>query len=334
MATIRDVARLAKVSAGTVSRVLNHSDNVNEDLRRRVRAAAAELAYTPPARGDSTVVSTIGFLLASAYLPAQDDLMNPFWRQVLRGAEREAARCGIRLRYRTLNADTASAGLDAVLLVGSATDELLGAVVGLRIPTVLIDFKSRHYATDSILSDGLDGARVAVEHLLANGHRRIAFVGGPMTSPEAGIQAVPALQHRYLGYRMALAAAGIAFDPALIAPCHLRPDDVTAATGALLSRTTCTAMFCANDQTAAGAIRVLNSAGMRVPQDVSVIGFDDEIAPHTTPPLTTMRVAQAAMGRIGVRRLLARAKNPGEPPFTITLPVDLVERASVVRHRS
>lgn len=340
MATTRDVARLAKVSAGTVSRVLNHSDNVNEDLRRRVRDAAAKLGYAPPTRrSEPATVSTIGFLLSNAYLRGRDDLMAPFWAQILHGAELEASRSGIQLHYRTISADTAevrrslgSAGLDAVLLVGSATDDVLEAVIGLRVPTALIDFKSQHFATDSVLSDGLDGARVAVEHLVAHGHRRIAFVGGPMTDPEAGILAVPALQHRYLGYRIALGAAGIPFDRALVAPCDLQPDSVAEATGALLDRTPFTAMFCANDPTAVGAMRVLSRAGVRVPHDVSVVGFDDDVASHSIPALTTMRVPKSAMGRIGVRRLLARVKNPTELPLTITLPVDLVQRDSVA-HR-
>ncbi len=339
MATTRDVARLAKVSAGTVSRVLNHSENVNEDLRRRVRAAAAQLGYAPPARrGEPPAVSTIGFLLSNAYLRGRDDLMAPFWSQILHGAELEASQCGIQLHYRTISPDTAevgrslgSADLDAVLLVGSATDEVLEAVMSLRVPTALIDFKSQHYATDSVLSDGLDGARVAVEHLVAHGHRRIAFVGGPMTTPEAGIQAVPALQHRYLGYRMALAAADVPFDPALVASCDLQPDSVAEATGALLNRASFTAMFCANDPTAVGAMRVLARAGIRVPHDVSVVGFDDDIALHSIPALTTMRVPKSAMGRVGVRRLLTRARNPAELPYTITLPVDLVQRDSVAR---
>lgn len=340
MATTRDVARLAQVSAGTVSRVLNHSDNVNEDLRRRVRAAATQLGYAPPTRrGEPTTVSTIGFLLSNAYLRGRDDLMAPFWAQILHGAELEASRSDLRLHYRTISADTAevgrslgSAGLDAVLLVGSATDEVLAAVIGLQVPTALIDFKSQHYATDAVLSDGLDGARVAVEHLVAHGHRRIAFVGGPMADPETGILAVPALQHRYLGYRMALGAAGLPFDPALVAPCDLQPDSVAEATGALLGRTPFTAMFCANDPTAVSAMRVLNRAGVRVPHDVSVVGFDDDVASHSIPALTTMRVPKSAMGRIGVRRLLARVRNPTELPLTITLPVELVPRDSVA-HR-
>ncbi|WP_093713305.1 LacI family DNA-binding transcriptional regulator [Actinacidiphila alni] len=337
MATTRDVARLAMVSAGTVSRVLNHSDNVDEALRERVRKAADQLGYRlPPRRNSAADVRSIGFLLSNAYLRNREDLMTPFWARILHGAEEEAARHAVALHYRTIGPDRAevrrnlrSAGLDAVMLVGSATEDVLEAVLALDVPTALVDFTSQHHALPAVLSDGLDGGQVAVEHLLARGHRRIAFVGGPMSDPEAGIRSVPALQHRYLGYRIALAAAGVRLDPALVAACDLQPEGVTEATEALLERTDFTAMFCANDQTAVAAMRVLGRRGVRVPQDVSVIGFDDDLAAHSIPALTTMSVPKEAMGRLGVRRLLHAPDGPDEQPYTITLPVELVARDSV-----
>lgn len=329
------------VSAGTVSRVLNHSENVDEALRERVRKAADQLGYRlPPRRNSVADVRSVGFLLANAYLRGREDLMTPFWARVLHGAEEEVARHDVALHYRTIGPDRAevarslrSAGLDAVLLVGSATEDVLEAVLSLDVPTALVDFKSQHHALPAVLSDGLDGGQVAVEHLLARGHRRIAFVGGPMTDHEAGIRSVPALQHRYLGYRIALAAAGIPLDPALVAACDLQPEGVTEATEALLERTGFTAMFCANDQTAVAAMRVLGRHGVRVPEDVSVIGYDDDLAEHSIPALTTMSVPKEAMGRLGVRMLLHPQTTRDEKPYTVTLPVELIVRDSVADHR-
>ena len=338
MTTMREIAHAAQVSVGTVSRVLNRSDNVDRDLRDRVLRAVDELGYQRPRRPrpGRITTTTVGFLLSNAYLRGREDLMTPFWAQILHGAEEEAARRNVALHYRSIGGDAKQvrralrlSGLDAVLLVGSASDEVLEAVLALKIPTALVDFKSQHHALDCVLSDGLDGARLAVEHLLAHGHRRIAFVGGPMDDPESGVQSVPAVQHRYLGYRIALASAGIALDADLIAACDLQPEGVAAATDALIDRTDFTAMFCANDQTAVAAMRTLSKRGLAVPRDVSVVGFDDEIALHSIPALTTMHVAKEQMGRIAVQRLLRDASRDDELPLTITLPVTLVERDSV-----
>jgi len=338
VATTREVARRAQVSVGTVSRVLNRSENVDSALRERVHRAAVELGYQLPSRRPAvrTRVTTVGFLLSNAYLRGRDDLMTPFWAQILHGAEEEAGLNDAAVHYRSIGADPRDvrrvlrmAGLDAVLLVGSATDDVLEAVLALEVPTALVDFKSQHHAVDSVLSDGLDGARLAVEHLLSHGHRRIAFVGGPMDNAEAGIQSVPAVQHRYLGYRTTLAAAGISFDPELVAPCDLQAENVAAATEALLERTDFTAMFCANDQTALAAMRVLVARGVSVPEEVSVVGYDDEIAIHSIPSLTTMHVPKERMGRIGIRQILTQDDHRTEGPLTITIPVTLVQRDSV-----
>jgi LacI family transcriptional regulator len=338
MTTTRDVASAARVSLGTVSRVLNRSDNVDPDLRDRVLRAIDELGYRPPRRRQTPAATTktVGFVLSNAYLQGRRDLMTPFWAQILHGAEEEAARHNVALHYRSIGADPKEvrrslrlSGLDAVLLVGSATDEVLEAVLALDVPTALVDFKSQHHPLDCVLSDGLDGARLAVEHLLAHGHRRIAYVGGPMDDPESGVQTVPTLQHRYLGYRLTLASAGISLDPDLIAACDLQPEGVAAATNALLDRTEFTAMFCANDQTAVAAMRTMVKRGIAVPHDVSVVGFDDEIALHSIPSLTTMHVPKEHMGRIGIQRLLRATSRDDDLPLTITLPVTLVERDSV-----
>jgi LacI family transcriptional regulator len=341
MATTRDVARLAQVSAGTVSRVLNQTKNVDSGLQERVRRAASELGYTVPVRRrrSASALGSVGFLLSNAYLRGRSELMTPFWAQILHGAEEEAARQDMALHYRTIGSNAGdvrrglrSAGLDAILLVGSATEEVLEAVLSVGVPTALIDFKSEHHALDAVLSDGLDGARIAVEHLVAFGHRRIAFVGGPMDDPEAGILSVPALQHRYLGYRIALAVAGIPFDADLIAPCDLQPDGVAAAVDALVGRRDVSAMFCANDQTAVSAMRALHRRGLSVPGDISVVGYDDDVAAHSIPSLTTMHVPKESMGRIGVQRLLAKTSTPMELPLTITVPVHLVERDSAAAY--
>jgi len=354
--TTRDVARAAAVSRVTVSRVLNNHANVTDKVRRRVLQAAADLGYlhqrAAPARWSTdgqaarpvVVLRRLGFLFTSVH-GSQAIIGNPFWSPVLHGVEREASAAGVSVVYRSINPSAEppaaliqavqSAGLDGLLLVGPASDALVQALVQTQRPLVLVDSQVHAVAVDAVLSDNFAGGRSATAHLLGMGHRHIAFIGGPfrVSPPPARhrTNTVWSIEQRALGYWTALREAGIRPHEQLYEGDNLgTAGGYRACTRLLASGRRFTAIFCANDETAVGAMRALHEAGRRVPQDVSVVGFDDiEIAAHLIPPLTTLHVPKEAIGAWAVRRLLARALAPQAPPTTLHLHVELIQRGTV-----
>jgi LacI family transcriptional regulator len=352
-ATVKDIARQANVSSGTVSRVLNQHPNVAADLRDRVLVAAEALGYAPTVvprtAGRTSGGRTIGFLLTLPYLAgSRSELMAPFWAGVLHGAEAAAAARGNKVVYRSLPGDGRSAGdalariaeleLDATLLVGDPSQEVVDAVEALGIPVALVDTQledgRRH---DAVLPDYAEGSRRVVEELIAVGHRDIAFVGGPLVAGSRVRNAIPAVEARVRGLRDALAYADLPFRPELVQESDLTQEGAATAIHRLLDAgVEFTAVFCANDTAASGALVALRERGLRVPEDVSVVGCNDEFGSYTFPPLTTFSLDLAVLGATAVERVLARAADPRCPAVTTLLPVEVVRRASVAppRHRA
>lgn len=359
--TATDVARAASVSRVTVSRVLNNHDNVTDEVRQRVLQAAERLGYIAPrmnsimpthsmASGPQPGAATepplhdIGFLFSSI-LTNEMLRANPFWSHLMNGAERAATADGIRMTYRsisrfqdapeTLLSVVSAARLDGLLLVGPAPEDTARALRSLHLPIVLVDNYLRNVPLDAVLSDNIEGARLAVEHLIAAGHRRIAFIGGPIIDSPPPMRhptnIIPTIEQRAAGYRAALREAGLEEDDELFAAGDLTADGGYAAAQRLLEQCVpFTALFCANDETAIGAMRACHEAGRAVPGDVSVIGFDDlDVTKHLTPPLSTVRVDKEAMGAYALQALLERARRPDAVPTTTVLRVELVERGSV-----
>lgn len=338
--TLRDVASGADVSIGTASRVLNGLP-VDGLLSERVRREAARLNYRLPRRRTAEHrIREIGYLLTSSYQPNSDDLMTAFWGNILAGAEDQARRHGARITYRTLreNAVSISSQLDdlepdAILLVGSPTPEVLLDTAQLGLPLCVIDTASPMRHVDAVNSDSFGGARTATEYLLAAGHRAIGFVGGPLDA-DTLVSPVDSIQLRLLGFMTALQAAGIPPAEQIVAGCALdAPAAAYAGLQLIKEHPDVTALFVPNDTCAAAVLQALCNAGIAVPEEVSIIGFDDDIAVHTTPALTTMAVDKKAMGRIAVQRLFARAEHPAEVATCLTVPVQLVERDTVATHQ-
>jgi LacI family transcriptional regulator len=200
---------------------------------------------------------------------------------------------------------------------------------------VLVENSAPGERVDAVLSDNFSGAHAAVAHLVEHGHREVAFIGGPFhVSAPPGLyrtNTVWSIEQRALGYRAALGEAGIQPDNRLYEGENLSTAGGYRACQRLLAtRRPFTAIFCCNDETAVGAMRALHEAGLRVPSDVSVVGFDDiEVAQHLTPPLTTVRVDKEAIGGLAVQRLLARALSPRAVASTLALHVELIRRETV-----
>ena len=321
-----DVARLAGVSQKTVSRVLNDEPYVSADLRRRVLDAAAQLGYRlnnaarALASGRTRSIGVVA-LGTALYGPAS----------LLIGIERAARDTGYALHVvTTVEGDPAGVagavsslldqGVDGIVISEPIDD---GPVpVRIDVPVLVLgappSFTAKKVISTSVRAH--DMARAATEHLLDLGHATVHHVAGPRRWFAA--------QDRLDGWRAALAARNAAEPPVLEGDWS--PDSGYAA-GLQLARTPgVTAVFAANDDMAIGVIRALTESGLRVPHDISVVGFDDvPVAAYVTPPLTTVRQPFDAVAREGLALLVHAMENPGqELPAAAARPVDLVVRAS------
>ena len=306
--TIKDVAREANVSVATVSRALNGQHNVAEAVRRRIQDVAQRLRYTPhhAARSlSSRRTRTIGVVLPEVY--------GEFFSELIYGIDQVAREHGLHLLVSSYHGDPREQGdalrsmrgrVDGLLVMSPYDDSdghLADALAGLP-DAVLIGSQHGLPGQRRIGIDNHAGARAMVAHLVAAGHRRIAFVSGPDGNREAA--------ERLRGYRDAMAELLPQTQPEVL------QGDFREASGervgrALLAGTLPDAVFAANDMMALGCLSAFNAAGLKVPADIAVAGFDDiPLARYVPPGLTTMRVDIAALGADAMRRLLAPAVDP------------------------
>lgn len=291
--TIRDVAAKAGVSVATVSRVFNRKGPIREDTMQRVMDVASELQYVPHAGARS--LSTRSTRTIGVVLP---DLHGEFFSEVIRGIDLAARQAGFHLLLSGSHADReemravvqAVRGLVDGLIVMSPDLEPSALVADLPpgLPVVMLNSKVGGHP--SVTIDNSGGARDVVKHLHALGHRRIAFINGPMHNADA--------EQRRRGYRTAMSALGL---DALECPGTFTEESGFEAGKSLISgRKRPTAVFAANDSMAIGALSAFLEAGLRIPEDVALVGFDDiPIARFLTPPLTTVKVPIAELGRRG-----------------------------------
>ena len=310
-ATIRDVARRARVSHQTVSRVINGQENVSAETRERVLTAVRELGYVPSAVARSLSSSrthTLGMVTT--------DVSDHFFAEAVAGAEAEARKRGYFLiigsieegsedderTYLRLMLERRVEGLIvAVPRLRLAEDDLLADAVA-RIPTVLVASDIDLAGADHVDIDNRRGGHEATAYLVAQKHRLIATITGPLDWPSA--------RARLDGYRDALRDTGIPADRSLVEPCvDWGLDSGRRAADRLLgSAPKLTAIFAQSDLLALGAIAALRARGMRVPQDVSVVGFDDiPVSSVFDPPLTTVRQPMREVGELAARLVGDRA---------------------------
>lgn len=330
MASIRDVAREAGVSPATVSRTFTTPTLINDDTRSRVLAAARLLDYRPPRLRNSShaateVVPEIGFARRSHRFLEGDTsdaigfqffhstsgdslLSNVFYAPVLAGAQAEAEALGLHILLHSTDTNAIKEGLPRMVMEGAVRGILLVGVPGgdvlqqlaNRIPAlVLVDNPGAEGPFERVLSDGFTGGYAAAKYVLELGHRRLGFF---LAEPET-----VTFRDRLHGWLCGQFDAGVLPDPAQVVSGE--NDDVRQEKlYALLSRPDRpTALMAANDHYAVDALRLCREIGLRVPQDLSLIGFDDvRFSAMTDPPLTTLRVDTTQMGRLAVRRLYAR----------------------------
>ena len=312
MANIQEVARRAGVSISTVSRVLNGTARVNDDVKVRVLAAIEELEYRPSraARSLRANYSTIIGLLIS-------DIQNPFFMDLIKGVEEVALRNGYCVllcnsdenpqrerQYLEVLYDERVAGLIIV-----PTREHLRDLERFRernIPIVAVDRRVKDKSIDAVLVDNVRGANEAVTHLIAHGYRRIGAIVGP--------KAITTGYERLLGYRQALEAANIAHDPGLEKFGTFKEESGRKATNELLALSPpVDALFVGNNFMTMGALDVLHARGLLVPDDVALIGYDAmPWAALDSISLTTVSQPVYELGTTAALRLFQRLQNPTE----------------------
>lgn len=336
-ASIRDVAQRAGVSVGTVSNVLNRPEEVSADSVARVNRAIAELGYV---RNEAArklragVSATVGFVVL--------DGQNPFYNEVVRGAEDEASRHNIAILYGNTDEDHARERLYLDLFEEQQVRGVLIApygdvnarLRGLRargIAAVVVDRFSGDGRFSSVSVDSIAGGRLAVEHLIEQGSRRIAFVGGPFD--------IRQVTDRLAGARVAAENAPFPVQVEVVATNAMTVEEGAEAGARIIARPRRDwpdALFAANDLVALGLLQSLVIDGrMLVPHEIAIIGFDDiRFAAAAAVPLSSMRQPSRMIGRTALRILLEEAADPlSEPRQTVFQP-ELVVRASTRSSRA
>lgn len=329
--TIKDIAQQANVSISTVSRVMNNSAPVAENKRAAVLRVVAELDYRPNvmaqalASGES---QTIGVLT--------QDIGSPFYDMILHGILRGLTNSG----YSPLFADgnwqpqreqqalsaLIERQIDGLIVLGGSLSDVYMIEIAAALPLIVIGRNVPGVA--SVPLDNFNGAYLATRHLLSMGHRQIAHITGLMFHEDA--------QLRRAGYEQALRDSGLEVDPALVIEGDFTEPSGLLTTEALLARKIkFSAIFCANDQLAYGARLALYRRGLRVPEDVSLVGFDDQpTSGFVIPPLTTVRQPAVDIGMGTVQALLAEIDGVGSASALPHFSATLIVRESVARLRA
>jgi LacI family repressor for deo operon, udp, cdd, tsx, nupC, and nupG len=334
-ANIQDVAKLADVSTATVSRALATPERVSPEARARVAQAIAKIGYVPnPAARSLRSQKTYMVLVV---LP---DLSNTFFSRILRGIEETLFEAGYGMIIGDLDgspekeahfaAFTAAGRVDGAILLnghlfGQSRDGT-GEPAGINIPLVALCEAIPGACIPQIEVDNRAGAREMTQYLASLGHRRIAYLSGPAGNVLE--------RERFRGYRDGLRRAGLPFDPDLVLDGDYSLEAGVAA-GQVVAQSIHrpTALFCTSDVMAIGAMRTLASAGLRVPEDISVTGFDDiEFAAVAEPPLTTIHQPRRELGQAGATALVDLLQGRAAPD-RIRLKTELVTRSSAAAPR-
>jgi len=302
--SIKDIAKTASVSNSTVSRALRNSPLVNRETGELIRRIAENAGYRPSAAARSLVTrrtNTIGVVVTN--------ISDPFVAGVVGGIEDAAEQRGFSVFLANSNAEPArekrvvrsfeERRVDGIIVTSSRVGALHVPMLSqMEVPIVLLNNQHPSEAAHSVMIDNEGGSFAATSHLTGLGHKRIGYIGdrfGHQSDAE-----------RYTGYCRALEAAGLGADPELAQRGDGKPEGARVALARLLALASPpTAVFCYNDMSALGAMHEARNAGLNVPEDLSLVGFDDlYISQYLNPPLTTVRQPMAEMGRLAAETLL------------------------------
>lgn len=332
--TISDVAERARVSEATVSRVLNNNNTVSSGNRKAVLKAIKELGYTPRKKARTTSMGSTALCIGRS-LAGDSELSGHYFAGIIESLQEACSRQSINLLLISLGADgnglkevdrvIRQGIVDSMVLLYVIHPEMIETLLNFNVPTVLVNAYFPWLPIDSVNSDSFTGVLLAMRHLLDNGHRRIAFIDAPQNRQDYW------LKMRGLAYRHTLEQAGIPFDPDIVEQGDLSAVGGEKAMQRILDRgAPFTAVMCCNDESAFGAMRALQAAGLQIPEDVSVMGHDDVNASAlVTPALTTVKVSRCELGRLAIQTLSQRIENPDNPPQHLLTTERIILRDSV-----
>lgn len=328
MPTLRDVAQLVGVSPATVSRVLNGYPHISEDVRQNVLEAIDRLGYRPnrvAQRLRAARSNLVGLIVT--------DITNPFFNLIMSSVETVFFERGFSVLMSNTNADPQKEidylrimeNEEIAGLIIAPTSENASRVIELAergLPVVVIDRRMDNKHVDSVLSNNVEGAYSAVSHLITLGHHRIAHIGGPhhLTSG----------RERYEGYHRAMQDAHLVVEPGWIRTGDHRHESGYECVQSLLDLSPIpTAIFVSNNMMTLGALNAIHDRGIRVPEEIAVVGFDDmPWSISLNPPLTTVAQPILQIGYEAASLLLERINQPGLAARTVVLETHLVVRAS------
>ncbi len=328
MITIEKLAKLANVSKSTVSKAINDRPDISAETKRRILEISKANNYTPNAFGKglkSKITKNIGVIFIRERHPL---LNNPFFSRVLEGIEAELALNGYNLVLNILQGNNTrklprmirERRVDGIILIGIFDDVFIESVISEKINAVQVDPKRDIQNFSQVFIDNEHGAVLAIQHLIDSGHKRIGFISGDIERLS--------FRQRLDGYKKALERNDIEFENGLIRCGGL--EDGYNQVKSLLEQEKPTAIFSTNDLNALLAYNAITDLGYKIPDDISIIGFDDIwSAKMANPPLTTVRVYKEELGSIGVRTLLRIINGELKSPVNIILPVKLITRESV-----
>ena len=331
MATMKDIAKLAGVSTSTVSHVINKSRFVSEEISLRVNNAAQQLNYRPSALARSLKINrtkTIGMLVTTS--------TNPFFGEVVKGVERSCYQQGYNLILCNTEGDNERMRESINTLLQKRVDGLIlmcSSLEGERIdvfeqypdiPVVVMDWGPMLFTSDKIQDNSLRGGYLAAKYLIESGHQQIGCITGPLVKHQA--------QMRYEGYKRALNEAGLDFNANWIIEADFECEGGYEAFNKMFAKDSLpSSIFVCNDMMAMGVINAANEKGIRIPQDLSIIGYDDiHIAKFMSPSLTTIHQPKYRLGKAAVEALLNRLEKGAIDAQVVQLEPTLVERSTVL----
>jgi LacI family transcriptional regulator len=331
MPTIKDVARTAGVSPATVSRVLSGKDSVDPELARRVRATALELDYRP-----SSVARSLRTKRRAVWGIIVSDIRNPFFTELVRGVEDAAQQAGYALivgnadeRYdkEASYVDLFVAERMAGVILSPASQAMsdVGPLLDHAVPVITVDRELHRTGVDSVLVDNEGGGYQATKHLLLQGYGRIACITGPADRTTAS--------SRLAGYVRAHREAGLPIEDELVRRADFKETGGAQAAENLLALSRPPdALFVTNNQMTLGALDAISRRGLKVPDDLGIVGFDDPPwAGLICPPLTAVAQPAYDIGATAADLLVRRIARASDGPERIVLPTSLIVRASSVR---
>jgi LacI family transcriptional regulator len=324
---MKQIAEMAGVNISTVSRALNNDKAISAEVKRRIHDIASAHNY----RRRRTISNTISYVIDKRFFL----LTSHFYNRIIEGIEGEVKKNGFAFQFNSLEPNQFVMGninvknIAGMIVTSWYHDDFIKEVKKIGVPLMLVDYYLPTEDIPAVLSDKIDGVIKAIEYLHTLGHQRIAYLQGDIT--------VLGSKDRLVGYRRAVEMFGLDTDADLVIPCDFKIKSAYQAMKEFLARTSepPTAVMGDNDIVAMGAMEAIKEAGHKIPDDISVIGFDDiDLASEVIPHLSTMHVKKRTMGQLAVQRLLEIIDNKELAYNKVVLKPTLVVRESTGRSKS